>query len=450
MNTSLTSARVGGRVAVAAMMLCIAVSATAGEIDYRLSLGAGHSDNVNHAPTDEVDQDIATAGLRFAFDQDSARVKADIIGDLAYYEYLDNAYDSDLVGNVDANALFALLPDRITWAFSEQFGQSLTDPFRSDTPDNRENINYFSTGPDFIVGLGSQMRLRFGARYALANYEVSPLDSASTGGQIALVRVLSDRSSVSLNASLQQVEYDEAALNSDFDQSEAFIRYDGAGARTNLKIDAGYSQLDSDASADTEGGAVVRVDASRKISASSTLVFVGGHEFATTASSFANSDGGGGFDTAPGRQTADPFTYDHASLGWTFNRNVTGLGVTATWSKNSYDSNPVLDQTLTTISARFRREMSPRTSLQLSLSRTGGEYEEPAPDYDELIAGASFSWRLARDLTIDVRYDFTDRNSDDPTTEYSENRIWLTVGFGRGEPRSTRVAPTFGVDAGGN
>jgi hypothetical protein len=94
--------------------------------------------------------------------------------------------------------------------------------------------------------------------------------------------------------------------------------------------------------------------------------------------------------------------------------------------------------------------MSPRISLLLNVSRTAVDYEEPSPDYDELIAGASFSWRLSRNLTLDVKYDFTDRNSDAPTTEYTENRIWLSIGFGRGEPRSTRVAPTFGVDAPGN
>jgi len=449
MNTCLACARIGARVAAAAAILCAAGSATAGELDYQLSLGAGHSDNVNQDPINEVDQDIATAGLKFSFDQDSAKLRADVVGDLAYYKYLDDAYDPELVGTVDASALFALLPDRITWAVSDEFGQALTDPFQSDTPNNRENINYFATGPDFIMGIGSQMRLRVGARYALANYEVTPFDSTTTGGQLALVRILSDRSSVSLNGSLEHVEYDEASLNADFDHSELFVHYEGEGARTNLKVDVGYSRLDREVSDDIESGAVFRVDASRKVSASSMLLLVAGHEFETSAS-LANDFGNVGVETAPGQQSAEPYLRDHVSLGWTFNRNLTGLGVMAYWQQNTHEINASLDQTTTSYSATYRREMSPRISLQFNVGRTGVEYEEPSPSYDELLAGASFSWRLSRNVTLDVNYDFAVRNSDDPTTDYTENRFWLAIGFGRGVPRSSRLAPTFGVDSPGN
>ena len=449
MNTWSACARAGARVAAAAAILCAAESATAGELDYQMSLGVGHSDNVNQDPIAEVDQDIATAGLKFSFDQDSAKLRADVVGDLAYYKYLDDAYDPDLAGTVDVDALFALLPDRITWALNDEFGQALTDPFQSDTPNNRENINYFSTGPDFIVGIGSQMRLRIGARYALANYEVTPFDSTTTGGELAVVRVLSDRSSVSLNGSLDHVEYDEASLNANYDHTELFVHYEGAGARTNLKFDVGYSQLDRDVRDDVEGGAVFRIDASRKVSAVSTLLLVGGHEFGTSASLSNNYDNVG-IETAPGRQSAEPFLRDHASLGWTFNRNLTSLGVTGYWELNTHDGNSSLDQSMTSLAASYRRDLSPRTSLQFNVSRAGVRYEEASRDYDELRAGASFSWRLSRNLTLDVRYDFADRTGDDPTTEYTENRFWLAIGFGRGVPRASRVAPTFGVDTQGH
>lgn len=449
MNTWLACAHVGVRVAVTSTILCLAGSATAGELGYQLSLGAGHSDNVNQDPTNEVDQDIATAGLKFSFDQDSARLRADVVGDLSYYKYLDDAYDPDLVGTVSGSALFALLPDRITWAVSDEFGQALTDPFQSDTPTNRENINYFATGPDFITALGSQMRLRVGARYALADYEVTSFDSTSAGGQLALERILSDRSSVSLNGNLEHVKYDEASLNADFDHSELFVHYEGEGARTNLKVDVGYSQLDREVSADTESGSVFRVDASRRISPSSMLLLVAGHEFETSAS-LANDFGNLGVETAPGQQSAEPYLRDHVSLGWTFNRNLTGLGISAYWEQSTHEVHTSLDQTTTLYSANYRREMSPRASVQLTVARTGVEYENPSPSYDEQLASASFSWRLSRNLTINVKYDFTDRSSDDPTTDYTENRFWLSIGFGSGEPRSSRLAPTFGVDSQGN
>ena len=38
------------------------------------------------------------------------------------------------------------------WA-ADNFGQVLDDPFQPATPDNRENINYLTTGPDLTFAL---------------------------------------------------------------------------------------------------------------------------------------------------------------------------------------------------------------------------------------------------------------------------------------------------------
>jgi len=449
MNTSLISAPVGARAIFAVVVLCAAAPLSAGNLDYRVSVGAGESDNVRRVPTNETDETIATAGLAFAYDDHSPRLRADITGDFAYYDYLQNTYDSEVVGNLYADTAFALVPERILWSISDQFGQTLTDPFLPATADNRENINYFSTGPDFLMGLGSQMRLRLGARYALINYEELPLNSTNTSGQLALIREISDRSSMSLNANMQQIRYDEESLNADFDQLETYLRYEAQGSRTNLTVDGGFSQLDRKASDDTEGGALLRVDASRRISGSSVVSLGIGREFSTSAGAFASEQGitNVGLGSAPGRQTADPFTLDHLMVGWNFNRNVTGLALTTSWSKRSYENSPELDQTMTTFSARFRRELSATTSLEVSTAFTGVSNEPPAADYDDLSAGVSFSWRLTRNLTLDVDYDFSNRRSDAAPTEYTENRLWVTIGFGRGDPRATRVPPTFGVDS---
>jgi hypothetical protein len=434
MKMGSTGARQGVRLMIAAAFACAAWPAAGADLDYRVSVGAGHSDNIQRAPVNEIDEDIASAGLRFAFDERTARLRADIVGDLAYYDYLDDTYDSEVVGNIYADTLFALVQDRLTWAVNDQFGQVLTDPFLPSTGENRENINYFSTGPDFLMGLGSQMRVRIGARYALVDYEESPLDSTNTGGQLALIREISDRSSMSLNASVQQIEYD-AQPGADFDQLETYLRYQVEGSRTNLDVDAGFSQLDREAGDGTEGGLLLRVDASRRISGSSTVTLGLGREFTTSAGAFAGAQGiiNVGLDAAPGRQTPDPFTLDQARLGWNFTRNVTSLSVSAGLAKRSYDDNPVLDQSTTTLAARLRRELSPTTSLELFASQTAVQFEPPAPDYQDMTAGASFGWRLTRNLTLDLRYDLFKRSADSAATEYTENRLWLSISYGRGE-----------------
>jgi hypothetical protein len=448
MNTWSSRARIGALSVVAAAALGGTTAAMGAELEYRASLGAGYTDNVRRRPTDQENENIGIAGLSFSLDEQSRRMNADVVGDLAYYEYLNDSYDSELLGNVYADVSFALVPERFIWVVGDQFGQVLSDPFLPATGDNRENINYASTGPDLIFGLGSQMRLRISGRYSLTTYEEEPLDSTTVSGEMGLVRILSDRSSISLNGRAQQIEYDESTLNADFDQQELFLRYEAAGARTNLTIDAGYGELEREISTEVEGGPLLQLDMSRRLSDSSLISLVGGHRFATSAGAFASDQGitDVGLDTAPGRQTAEPFILDEATASWAFARNRTGLNLSGNWSQRTYEDNPSLDQTMITMATRFTRDMTPMQTLELSASYTTVQYEPPAFDYHDLTASASFIWRLTRSLTLEAKYEYYDRNSDAAELTTTENRLLLSIGWGRGEPRATRSQPRFGID----
>jgi hypothetical protein len=383
-------------------------------------------------------------------------VQADVLGDVAYTKYLSDTYDPELLGNMYGDASFSIVPERFTWLLSDGYGQVLQDPFQPPTPANNQNINYLTTGPDVYVGLGSQMRLRVGGRYSLATYEEDPFDSTTLGGEIGLLRELSSRSVISLNGSIQDIKYAEESLDADFQQSDIYLRYESQGARTNLTAEAGYGVLDPESSTEDNSGARFQVDLSRLISESSILTFMGSRRFATAASQFANNLGQGnvGLSTAQqGQQTFEPYTLDEARLGWTYSRHRTTMSAYGNWSRREYESDPTLDQTLVSFALHATRDLSATTSLDLTAQFTSSEYRAPAPNFDELTAGLGFVWRLSRSIVLEANYDFYNRKSDAAGTEILENRLMLTLGWGRGEPRRSRVAPHFGVDSlpsGGN
>jgi hypothetical protein len=434
-----------------AIALLAASSADSADFSYLASLGANQTDNIRRTPTAQESETIGTAGLQFSLGQLTPRLQADVVGNLAYNEYLDNTYDSEVLGNFRADASFALIPQRLEWVFADNFGQVLTDPFAPVTPDNRENINYLSTGPDLTLGLGEATRLQVGGRYALTTYETSPLDSDNITAQLGLIRMLSSSSQVSINARNQSVSYDKVA-NADYDQTDAYLRYQVAGARTRLALDAGYSRLDSDSASDTEGGALIRLDISRRVSAASIVTLNAGREFMSSGGTFAATQGASIIDlgTTPGRQTVQPFISDHASVGWIFNRFRTGLSLLGTWTDESYRDTPALDQTLATFNGTVQRQLAQNTSLALNTSYTQASFDQPGGDYDEWSAGLSFAWRLSRNLSISAGYTHWDRSSDLPLSNYTENRFSLLFGYGYGQPRTARLPPVFGVDAAAN
>jgi hypothetical protein len=441
---------------VLAFQTLCAGSSFAVDLAYEATISAGHSDNILRTSADEQDEDIAAAGLRFSLDQVSSRIEASAAADLAYNEYLDDTFDSELFGNFAAEGRFQLIPERFEWVVADNFGQVLSDPFAPATPDNREDINYFATGPALALALGSQMQLRLGARYSLVDYETSPFDSEGQTIEAGLVRLLSAASSISLNARTQEIEYDDQILDlngeplsSDYEQREGFLRYEVSGARTNLGFDVGYMESESaSAAADGQDGFLLRLDASRRLSSSSTATLSLGRETSNSAMAFASTQTAGSIDldAVRGRQTSAPFTNEYVSLGWNFARNRTYLGLFASWSDQQYqDVVSGLDQTLSGFGAYYTRQLSSRMTLGVTLDYQRNEFEE-GQDYEDIGGQLNLNWRMSRSLSLDVRYDRYDRSSDIDGGDSTENRYWLSLTYAYGTPRRQYAPPSFRID----
>jgi hypothetical protein len=375
-------------------------------------------------------------------------LQARSVADLAYFHYLDDTYDSEVIGNLAADARFTLVPERIEWVVADNFGQVLMDPFAPTTPDNRENINVFSTGPGFTLPMGRQNFLRLDGRYSLVSYEESPFDSDSVSAQVAVGHAFSAASRVSLNGRREEISFREDDLDADYDQTEAFIRFAADGARTHLTVDAGYSEVEPEGE-DSQDGMLLRLDASRRLSGASTAVLRAGREFVNSGSAFAaaQTSSSVSLNAVPGRQSEEPFTRDYASLGWSFARNRTSLSLALAWSEDSYEdvADPSLDQNLLSLGAQFSRQISSRTSVNLQARYGEGEFEA-GPDYEEVAGSVGVSFQVSRRIVLGLMYDYYQRDSDDPINEGTENRIWLSIGYGNGVPRREYAAPEFAVD----
>ncbi|GFE82143.1 hypothetical protein GCM10011487_41430 [Steroidobacter agaridevorans] len=438
------------RAAVLAALPLLVVSgvSAAATLDYQLTAGGGHSDNIRRVAVDEESENIASAGVQFSLDQRSSRLYADLVGNFAYYDYLDDTFDDEVLGNFAGQARFAIAPERFEWLIADNFGQVLSDPFLPSTPENRENINYFTTGPDLLFALGSQTRLRFGGRYSMTAYEDTEVDSDTVLGEIELSRLLSSASSIGLVTRAQQIDYDNAALNADYDQGEAFLHYATEGSRTLLTMDAGYTRIERDAMDNTESGPLFRLDVTRRLTAATTASLSLAREFSSAGSDFASTQSQSiGLETAAGRQTAEPFTRESIGLNWTFTRNRTSLSLSGSWDDHTYDAQPALDQKLTSGTVAVRRDLSPVMSLILDGGYLRSAFEQQGGDYTEASGGLTFSWRLSSRVSINATYDHVDRDSDQQIGDYTENRYWFYIGYGRGVPRTTMLPHQFAVDA---
>ena len=437
----------GSRLRFGLLALGASATAAAGNFDYQVTAGAAHSDNIARVETGKTEEDIANAGFKFSFDQQTRKIDADLVGNFDYQKFLDDTYDNELIGGFNGNVKVAFVPERFDWTFADNFGQVLVDPFQPSTPINSENINFFTTGPDFSMGLGVQNRLNVGARYLRTDYEDSPFDSTTTLGQIGYERIMSSVNSLSVNTRFQKVDYETDVFGSDYDQNDAFVRYEANGSRTKISADLGYSQLKRDVGDDSSDW-LLRLSAMRQVSTASNVSLLAGREFANSGTAFAAMQGDGPITLDPnaGRQTPEPFLRNHASLAWTFQRRATNFSLRAGIEDQDFAFNDFLDQKFTTLGVTYQRYFSAITNLQLEVARIQGDFSLNDAQYSDINAGATLTWGMTRTLTLALSYHYADRDGDALTGQFTENRVMLSIAFQQGTPRTEALPPRFGGD----
>jgi hypothetical protein len=422
-----------------------AASSKANTLVYGVDVGVAESDNVTLVSTNKVSQTMAVADGDFDIKQQSRLLDVDAKGNFTYLDYLQGAYSGQLIGRFDGSAHLAIIPDRLVWVVQDDFGQAALDAYTPVTPTNLENVNYLSTGPDFALRFGASSYLNMSARYARTDYETSPYNSNRLLGDLAWGYQLSAQSSVSLNGETERVLFTNTVVNSDFDRSSGFLRYEVKGARTDLSADLGATTINQYGSTTRP---LAKVNLARKLSASAKLTLTAGRDLTDAGTSFSGLQSGaiGLVGTAPAAQTTDNYTSSYASVGWQYERNRTLISLSGRWEKDIYDSAPLpgapvigsaaaLDYTLGGAEFRVQRRMTRALTAEIVgriyktdylHSSVAGQFGTPNYSNEQVAAG--LTWRHGRALVVKLRYE----HNAQVTTGiygYGENRVFLTIGY---------------------
>jgi uncharacterized protein (PEP-CTERM system associated) len=138
-----------------------------------------------------------------------------------------------------------------------------------------------------------------------------------------------------------------------------------------------------------------------------------------------------------GRQTVDPFMNTRGALRWNYEATRSSFMVSGSYRDEEYRTRPELDQRLTSFMAEAQRALTPTVDLSLRASYLDVRFEVPGGDYDEVDGTLALHWRMTRSMGLWFSYQYSQRNSDLPSANYTENRFWLSVGYQRGTPRNT-------------
>jgi hypothetical protein len=427
-------------------------------------VGLGESDNVTLVQSGKVSQTLALADVDFNVKQETRRFDIAARGIFTDVDYLQHAFGNQVIGRFDGVGQFAIIPERLAWVLQDDWGQAQVDPFTSLTPNNQENVNYVSTGPDLALRFGSLGFMDVTARYARAQYQISPFSSNRFIGSVALGRQLSAQSTISLNGITARVLFDNSAVNGNFERSSAFVHYDVHGARTDFLANLGATTVHQDATtsaagiliipgvttvpeaARSETGPLVKLDVSRKLSTAATLTFDAGRDitdgsvsFSTLSSGTVGAIGRPGaigtptaYGTAPAAGISDNYTTTYGSLTWQYKRDRTTLSASGRWEKDAYFGQTLLDLKRDTAQITVERRLTRALSAQLLGTYFTTDYANIDFKEKDSVIGAGLAYRHGPWLVVRLRYDHVSRTPSGGIaagTGYDENRVFLTVGY---------------------
>jgi hypothetical protein len=432
-------------------------------LTYGADIGLGESDNVTLVQTGKVSQTIAIADVDFNVKEETRRFDLAARGNFTDLDYLQQAYSNQVIGRFDGVGQFAIIPERLSWVLQDDWGQAQVDPFTPITPNNQENINYVSTGPDLAFRLGSLGFMDATARYGRAQYQISPFSSNRYIGSVVFGRQLSAQSTVSLAGSTTRVLFDNTAVNGNFERSSAFAHYDVQGARTDFLANLGATTFHQDAipstagilvapgistvpeSARSETGPLVKLQLSRKLSPAAALTLGAGRDITDESVGFSTLPNGTvgaigrpgaigaqyAFETAPAAVVSDNYTTTYASLGWQYKRDRTTISASGRWEKDAYDGQPLLDLRRDTAEITVERRMTRALSAQLLGTYYTTDYAHVDFSERDSAVGAALAYRHGSWLVVQLRYDHVSRSVSGIAagTGYDENRVFLTVGY---------------------
>lgn len=401
--------------------------------EWSLNGGAQYSDNIARTQENEESQTVGIAGLVLQLNANRPRLRSDVGANLQYRDYLDDAFDNEVVGGVNAGLDLAFVPKRFHWVVEDNFGQIANDRQLADTPDNRQNVNYLSTGPDFFFSMGGRTLLQLSGRYGDAYYETTPEDNQSLTGSLALIRRMSDSASWSINGSTTEVEYDEEELFAKYQLDRAFLRFEAEGSRTTFSADAGYSAVDREGS-DKDDGLMARVEVSRAVAARSRIGLAAGTEFATPAEAFRRDQTLTGIPTTGADDAvafSDPYQSDYAYLTWSTEWTRGSIGATLSVRSEEHEIVTVQDRDIRSIALTLARQLTPRVSATLTGTYNEEELVNVDIDFDEVNVSLGVTWLLGQGISVLLQLDHLEGSSNDTFRDYDENRAYLGISYTR-------------------
>ena len=415
----------------------------AGEFGYGIGYIGEFSDNIRRVSVLPEKEKISSVLAGVAYRENGPALDAYLLAQGQYNHYRNEIYPDSPVYFADATITWRILPQQLSWFFSDRYDQITANAGNPNTPDNQINTNAFYTGPDYFVRLGHVNTLVLGLRYGKTTYSevVSTgrpdLDNDRTGAVVRWLYASDKELTYSLSYETEKQKYDDDAQGRTT-RHDVYVRANKRLVHARFDLDLGATRLERyppGTEVPASAGHLARLSWTQQL-ASGTSAGVrlaseyldAGTALLSTATSPTPPGGGSPTPPASGNFTIDYFYSKRADVYYSRGDGNFGLNAAVYYRDIDYEVQP-LDRKES--GGRLDLTYNPSGVLSTTVYATylSARYLNALPPRDDQNngAGLSFTYRLNPKLsaTLDGRRSW--RNSTIESLDYTDRRLVFSL-----------------------
>lgn len=418
---------------IAATLGALAVSQPADarwRADWELAYYLLFTDNIERVPFDEQDEFVHIPRATLFLTEDTGRLTGQVDLSVERRFYQDDTFDDEDRNAMDLDLLWRVLDQRLHWVFENDLREQPISVRVNDRPDNFQQVNVFSTGPDFLFRLGRNFdgfaRARFTDTYA---EETERFNSERGRVAAGLQRGITPNTTLTLTGAYSDVDFDEGPETLDYISRSYYATIENLRRRDTLVVDIGWAE------ADGRGGDEFDVD---DVLLDATWTRRDGkYEFTVSAfhgiTSLSQTLGGTGLTDSSSVVTSRVTERDSVGLRYSYQLDRGSWQLSASYADDDFVGEDEFDRKQMRYAARYLRPLTPRSELQLFVSYYDAEFTtfpfQRDDDRTEIGVLYTKAWTPHIRTGLELRH--RDQGSDNPFIEFDEFTVAFNITYRR-------------------
>lgn len=402
--------------------------AVALRLDYGTSATMSYSDNINQASENKQEEWVGSGNIGVTVDQESGPIIIDANAFLRYEDFVNDTFSDRFLFSLNNQAEWRITPERFSWTLEDYYTQVSVDAVDPATPDNTQNTNAFSTGPNLVLRLSPRNKLEAGLRYEDIYFEDSDADNIRYSVFASWLLTLTSTREFSVNLSGEKVDFDDEELNDNFTREDYSFAFATRYPRYAFRVELGGTHIQSNS--DSTTGYLANAAYTWNLTSLSTVAISVGSQLTDTSRNLLQENAIPIQDDLQTEQvSSDVFREEEVTVAFTKEGDPLRGELDATWIDRDYKRAP-LDRVIERVAGNIEYNLTATL-----VGKIFGDYVRTREittrrlNNDHSI-GAGLIYLIRRNLRLEMIAQYYSRNSNVADGSFHEISGLLGIVYG--------------------